>query len=651
MDTVSGMTGPSVLQVVEEPGPPPDGQPRTGVVWVHGIGTQKPGDSLFDWTRPILDVFAEWRRQYDAASGLEPIGENPVGSASVSDPDNRWIQVDVPAYGDRPRGQWLFTEAYWAGDIRPPSFGAASAYLLAHLRGIIKGIADGLQIREQKRKDRVKTLSDELADQLRSAGREPSDDPRWRELSLAFQGRWTIADNLDGVWKLAPVRWALLSVVTVVAIVALGVYSLLHAIPIPAIQKRVEIAAADTFIVEWFGDLAVILDDLAQGAAVRNRLFERVAWLKRHQCDDVVLLAHSGGTIVSYATLLRYPSTELEISKLVTFGEAIKLGWRLERETGDWNPGNSVRGDLRDGHPSLRWVDVWASYDPAPSGPMESEDGCPIVRLDKLPKEAKRNPDGIEVESRPVTNFMHLALDHGGYWSNDEGFLIPVIRHVDDPRGNGDGSRFFSDALDRTLRTERRRRRVALMLAWRWTAFAAAVASIVGLIVGIPDASATGDAVASVWALLPGHEIVSGSIDGIGRAVAVILGAVGLPSFGDWLGGVGPALLGAAVPLAAIVAIYSRGVRSWHAHDALERRLIRGEALKPSGHASARSEAMLVSGGLLAVVLTSWLASALAVAICLVITAVVAAALRFTGPQQPNSAAVARVAAMTDSRR
>ena len=189
------------------------------------------------------------------------------------------------------------------------------------------------------------------------------------------------------------------------------------------------------------------------------------------------------------------------------------------------------------------------------------------------------------------------------------------------------------------------------MLGWRWTAFAAAVAAIVGLIVGIPDATATGDSVARVWALLPGHEIVSGTVDGIGRAVAVILGAVGLTSISDWLGAIGPALLGTLVPLVAIVAIYGRGVRSWHAHDALERRLIRGESLRPFGLASARSEAMLVSGGLLAVVLASWLASALAVGICLVITAAVAAALRFVGNRPSNAAAVARVAAMTDGRR
>ena len=108
------------------PGPKPGDQRRTGIVWVHGIGTQAPRESLFDWTRPIIDVFGEWRREYDQAHPEATIGENPVGSASVSDPENAWIEVDVPAYAGRPRAQWLFTEAYWAGDVRAPSFAAAA---------------------------------------------------------------------------------------------------------------------------------------------------------------------------------------------------------------------------------------------------------------------------------------------------------------------------------------------------------------------------------------------------------------------------------------------------------------------------------------------------------------------------------------------
>ena len=66
----------------------PNNVPRTGIVFVHGIGAQVTRETLFDWARPIIDVFGEWRREYDRAHPKAPIGENPVGSASVSDPSN-----------------------------------------------------------------------------------------------------------------------------------------------------------------------------------------------------------------------------------------------------------------------------------------------------------------------------------------------------------------------------------------------------------------------------------------------------------------------------------------------------------------------------------------------------------------------------------
>src|SRR5437899_8991539 len=86
----SELEPPPEALVSGEPGPRQLDVPRTGVVWVHGIGTQKPGDSLFDWTRPILDVLAGWRRDHDENDHVGPtFGENPVLAASVSDPDNR----------------------------------------------------------------------------------------------------------------------------------------------------------------------------------------------------------------------------------------------------------------------------------------------------------------------------------------------------------------------------------------------------------------------------------------------------------------------------------------------------------------------------------------------------------------------------------
>jgi hypothetical protein len=522
--------------------------------------------------------------------------------------------------------------------------------MLRNLGPVVAGISKGYGLREPRRRERLSEMKRALEAELRARGSEPRLDLRWQELDLAFRRHWQITDRLDQLWQLRPVRLLLMVLATGLATLTLSVYAALHAIPIGGIRKRVEIAAADTFIVEWFADLAVILDDQAQSAAIRTRLLERVRWLRENGCDDVVLLAHSGGTIVSFASLLRFADAELPVAKLVTYGEAIKLGWQLEHDTKDWWPGNSVLGDVHAGHPELRWVDVWATYDPAPSGPMTDAGGdCPLEIVDKL--SVPPNPNGrVQVESRPVTNLMDLADDHGGYWSNDEGFNIAVIRHLDDARGTGDGSRFFRDSLDRALRIERRRRRVSLLLGWRWAAFGAGVLALAGLVFGVPDAAAAGNAVAAVWSLVPGSQVVSGTIDGIGNVVAVLLGAVGLASVADWLGEIGPTILGALVPILAVVAVFAAGSSSWTHHDVLERRAIRGERLEPSGYGSARSEAALVIGGLIAIDLAAWLADGRAVLACIVVAAVVAAVVRRTGPRRGSTANISRVAAITGAR-
>lgn len=610
----------STVRTEASPGVPPAGQRRTGVVFVHGIGTQVARETLFDWARPVIDVLGEWRREYDEAHPTATIGESPVGSASVSDAANPWIEVDVPAFAGRERGQWLLTEAYWAGDVRPLPFTDAARYLLRRVKGIAFGIATGYGVREDRRAERLQGLLKDHA-----ANPDPTVQLRLAEIRRSLSPRWKITDILDGIWQHELVRALLAGFGTVAALLALAIYSTLHAIPIQAIRKRVEIAMADTFIVEWFGDLPVLLDDQAQAAAIRTRLLERVEWLKRNHCDHIVLVAHSGGTIVSFATLLRYDRAAFEVTKLVTLGEAIQLAWRLEDEARDWVPGNSVRGDVAVNHPDLRWVDVWASYDPAPSGELTEIDGCPLIAVEKL----SERPDDprMHIESRPVTNFMHLGLDHGGYWLNDEGFLIPLIRHLDDPTGDGAASRFYRNALDRTVRTERRRRRVSILLAWRWTGVLFGILAVLATIAR-SSLAATGDAVAGLWGLLPAHQLISGPIDGIGNAVAVLLAAIDRDDIATGLAALGPIVLGALVPIVAVFLIYRRGVGSWMAHDALERVVIRRERFGPTGRSSARSECVLLVGGLVAVVLAALVLPPAVIVVWLVAVAVVALVVR-----------------------
>jgi hypothetical protein len=516
----------------------------------------------------------------------------------VSDPANPFIELDIPAWEGRNRERWLLTEAYWAGDVRAPSFTDAIGYVRRRVVGVIRGITEGFAKREKKRHDRLRKL-------VKDHAADPDERVRRRvaELRRSLDRRWAIVDALDAVWAFPPVRYSLAAAASVLVLVALAIYAPLRAIPIGAIRSRVESAALDLFLVDWFGDLPVILEDQSQAAAIRTRLLERVTWLRKRGCQDIVLVAHSGGTIVSYATMLRYSHDEMPVTKFVTLGEAIQLGWRLEKEANNWVEGNPIRGDLGKRRPSLRWVDVWASYDPAPAGPFESLPECPLDPVDSLPKQPAGSP--IAIESRPVTNFMHIGLDHGGYWLNDEGFLIPLIRHIDDPAGNGNASRFYRDALERTVRTERRRRRVSMLLAWRWAAFGAAVLALVIAAITPVDLATTGNAVAALWGRLPGHELVSGPVDGIGGAIAAGLGAIGLDGLAELMAVAGPLVLGALVPIVAVFVIYRRGIGSWNAHDKVERVAIRREYFGPPGRPSARSEGILLVGGLAAIALAA----------------------------------------------
>lgn len=586
-----------------------DTPPRSiGVIFVHGIGNQPARETLLNWANSIIEVLSAWRREFDQASATRPvIGEDPVEQAAVErgggTDERAWVKIGIPATDpEHPATSWLLTEAYWAGEIRAPAFGQALRYLQGHIAAIIRGIAAGYGLRERRREQRIAAIIDEQPTPW-----EPRVAAEIAELRRSASIRWRWIDWFDEFWQWPLVRGLLSMVATTASVIALAIYAPLRSVPIKAIRDQAELASLDAQLVTAFGDLPVLLDDPVQAAIVRARLADAIRWTRDHGCDEVVLVAHSGGAIVSYATLLDEAYRDLPVAKLVTLGQGLALGWRLEKTSGPFVAGNPIRGDLGTARPGLRWVDFWASYDPAPAGPLAAVDGCPLVSVETV--EPGRPVSPVQVESRPITNYMNIGEDHDGYWRNDEGFLVPLIRHLDDPRGDGSGSRFYVSRLGRAVRIERRRRRVGLLFGWRRLSFGAGLAALsLGLIPAVtPGASlaTTGDAVAEVWSRIPGHEVISGSIDGFGATVALVLDSIGLHPLSLWLEWIGPWLLGAMVPLLATYAIYSRGVGSWTAADAAERQEIRKERFGPGGQAWARSEATLLVGGLVALVLAA----------------------------------------------
>jgi hypothetical protein len=271
----------------------------------------------------------------------------------------------------------------------------------------------------------------------------------------------------------------------------------------------------------------------------------------------MVVVAHSGGAIVSFETLCDPAFDDIEVDKLITLGEGLALAWRIEDAYDGLPTGSRLLGDLTAARPKLLWTDFWSSYDPAPAGQ--------IVQ-----------PPGVSLSNRPnpTINRMSLLEDHGSYWDNDEEFMIPLLQNIDVPRGEPAKARFFNDGHLNTVRLTWRRRRVGILALWRWLATLGAGIPILGTTItsllghhGVAAAARMhgperlGADIANLWSTVPGHEIVAGPLDGI-SGIHDWPGE--LPVIGAWA-------LGMVVIAAAFIVLARIGVGRWEAWDLSER--------------------------------------------------------------------------------
>jgi hypothetical protein len=616
--------------------PPPGIAKRTGIVFVHGIGTQTPAETFLDWSSPIVELLTDWhatqpdrkpRKSLPATDRIDdPVWRAEFTFSAASPP---YLEIVLPATEATPATTWVVTEAWWASDLRPPNLGRTIDYLRRRLNAVVGGIGDGYRDRS-KRLFELAQATDVLGD-----GPLPLD--------------WRVAEGLDKIqartFGARPVGW----VVGGTGVLALTAYDLLRRIPIPAVRDFAVRRMVDSFLVDWFGDLPVLLDDPVQSANVRARLARSIQRLVDDGCDAIVIVAHSGGAIVSFETLLDPAYAKLPVDKLITLGQGLGLAWRLAADptVREITPGSRLVGNLARVRPGLRWVDVWSSYDPAPAGPLPERGGIvakgtevgaaappvpPIVGPAgpaavatgdtdapwlvqapvTLPGEPapKAPPATILVESRPVTNEMNVLTDHGAYWANPEGFLIPLVRHLDVARGDANDSRFYRDRTDRTHRIVWRRERVSALAAWGWLCSVGAIATTVVLVLlellGDKRLTRAGDLLVAVWDRVPGHEIVSAPLTAIGTLVGAVLDALPLGDLADRLASVGPVLLGVGLVVGLFYALAMVGQGRWHDWDRRERKAMLPEKPVLPDRSKAAAQALLLVAGVLGLVIAAF---------------------------------------------
>jgi hypothetical protein len=512
--------------------PPLPGQPEhIGVVFVHGIGSQKPGETLLDWSQPLIQLLTDWRTRH----GHPP---DPVVASRIdfSGGDLPVIDLDVPALdpvADHPAQTWHVTEAWWASNVRPPTLLTMASWLATDMGRVIQAIQD--------------------AARHRSRDADPGEDEAagWIRFIDWLQSFATAA--------IVGVLWF--------AGLALGLpYAILRSLPL--IGDKVAIAQLDSFLVDWFGDLRILLDDPAQAANIRSRLAEALTSLRdTYGCTSIVIVAHSGGAIVSLTTLsdpiyaLASGPGAFPVTRLVTIGQGMGLGWNLSNAWRQPLPaGDRLLRSAFTMYPDLQWLDFWGTYDPAPAGKFKAPTGDPTSEpWAAAPGPGPHDQSAAESErltpnhSWPVWNRMSLREDHGTYWDNEEQFVVRLLREVDTSPGEKRSSRFFRDDDLRRAAVRRRIERVATLGWWRMLA---GLSAFVAILWAFLDTSSGGSSnrladigakTSEEFAKLPGHEAGSGSLDAATN-IAHQIGAI--PYLGPGLALIGQLVIGLLIVLA-----------------------------------------------------------------------------------------------------
>ncbi|MGZ6269857.1 MAG: hypothetical protein ACXWMU_04735 [Candidatus Limnocylindrales bacterium] len=584
-----------------EPSVAPDPS-RIGVVFVHGIGTQRPAETFLDWSAPLVQLLSAWRLEH--GHGVDPVRRAEFSFSGTSSP---YLELDVPAEAGHPAQTWLMTEAWWAAQVRAPSLGMMTAYLRRGLPRMMAGIKAGYGPREKAwsaRRERSRgtaaaaspaagragTAAPPAVDERTAApsGSAKPDQSALAAAELASHRGWVWIDALDRIQKELTILSA--GPALVVGTLVLLLYAPFRALSLGALRDAAVLRSADSKLTDWFGDLPDLLDDPVQAANVRARLAAAIASLQALGCGRIVVVAHSGGAIVSWTTLLDAEFAGLPVASLVTIGEGLALAWRLEDASAGLPPGSRLTGSLAAARPELNWFDYWATYDPAAGGYLSSPPGA-----------------SLSVESRPITNRMSILDDHGSYWDNDEGFLIPLLRHLDTAGGPPEGSRFYRDDALRAVRIERRRQRVAVLALWRWVAGLGAVVplgvtSVLALLGLGAGPARLGAAVTGWWGSSPFGGLVGAPLDW-------------LASWASWpaaLRPVGEWAVGTVLVAVVFLLIGGAGASIWDGWDSQERLAARAARLAPLDRRRPLL-ALLASGiatALLSVLVGVWLAGA-----------------------------------------
>jgi hypothetical protein len=218
-----------------------------GILFVHGIGSQPPRETLVRWGDTLLKVIA---RATENSGRVTPIALQGSGGDRAGDHPAE-VAVDLHYAGQTEK--WLLAEAWWAGSFPAPTYSELVSWCT---RAVPWSIAL------------------HIAQRYWQAGPQAS-----RRAKLV--ARCAAVVRFIVVMSLAPVLIALL-----------GVSLLLGLLPIP--QLRSLIISTQTKLVGTVGESLAFVESPLRAVFIRSRILNSLERVQG-RCERTVVVAHSQG--------------------------------------------------------------------------------------------------------------------------------------------------------------------------------------------------------------------------------------------------------------------------------------------------------------------------------------------------------------------
>lgn len=464
-------------------------EPYTGVVIIHGLGRERQSEQLQEAVNALVYWF-----NHRAGLALREEGSGRVWLdtklSDDNDPDSSASRATLVLVPPDPgegtaagppralRSEWR--EVWWAASFGLRSVGKVFRWAWVQYRQQTYVFAPVRQ-----RVTPVQPHQHPTAD----SGRQPAhpdqaSTPRTGASRHNRPGFWrrsiALYDRVEAAWKLVqwlvgmPLVFVLLALIAVVRFLAI----------IPGVDRFAQGAAglANLVLLHWISSMQAYLLDYVRASSMRQRFEdELVPFLDDPQCERIVVLAYSMGTVISYealSTVLNRPEYKNEPKPItyVCLAQALGRIWRLART----DP-HRIRLPLP---PYVRWIHFWARYDPIVAGALDDR-ALPPARDWSDPEES--SPDDAmcaslaRCDNRVVVNRDSLLFDHTTYWQNLEQIVGPVAHEL--VTGHAALEALVEEHLSTDDEVLRRRARVA----WRMSLamLLGASAGIVTLVLAI----------------------------------------------------------------------------------------------------------------------------------------------------------------------